>query len=589
MIASSGIASFMISMACCVQAIAQSTTANPDLLLAPPDAAKTFSVTDLLANDLSSPANGTNIHLSVSGVDSLSAQGANIKFVASESWSKLLDGNTLGLGNAAKVAVDGEGNVYVTGGADYDYSTAKYKGNGERVWIAKYNGPENGPDDAYGLAVDSAGNAYVTGTSWTGSNSVIATVKYDANGNQLWVTRFIRGSAGGFALTIDNSGNCYVTGFSSDGTTGIDMTTVKYDANGNELWARFYDGEQGIDQARSISVDTNGNVFVTGNSWRADSNGDYATIKYDTNGNELWVARYTSAEDSSDEPSQLAVDNLGNCYVTGRSRNPVSGSDYTTIKYDPSGNPLWTKNYDGPSSSDDNAHALALDSNGDVFVTGFSRGTGGTIECATVKYDTDGNQLWARRFNELDSDFEYGNCVATDVAGNAYVAAASFGPKGGLLTLKYSPDGNLCWVGHSLGEVPYAVALDAENNIIVAGMQFAVAKYSQTTTLAYTPPKDFLGTDTFNYTIRDGLGSNSVGTVTVRVGCIVLPPFITESGVTVRFRAKTNANYTIERAESLSGPWSSIGTANVADDGVGALIDAIGTGSAVFYRVLGPN
>src|SRR4030066_122416 len=86
------------------------------------------------------------------------------------------------------------------------------------AWVASYNGPGNYDDYASALAVDASGNVYVTGRSWSGTSYDYATIKYDSNGDTLWVRRY-NGPGNGFdeaiALAVDNSGNVYVTGHST--------------------------------------------------------------------------------------------------------------------------------------------------------------------------------------------------------------------------------------------------------------------------------------------------------------------------------------------------------------------------------------
>jgi len=93
----------------------------------------------------------------------------------------------------------------------------------------------------------------------------------------------------------------------------------------------------GRDWARALAVDDSGNVYVTGHSEVTGVNHDYVTVKYDSDGNEEWVARYNGpAENRQDEAYALAVDSSGNVYVTGESSGSGTGySDYATIKYRP--------------------------------------------------------------------------------------------------------------------------------------------------------------------------------------------------------------------------------------------------------------
>ena len=112
-----------------------------------------------------------------------------------------------------------------------------------------------------------------------------------------------------------------------------------------KAWVARYEG----DGANAMAVDDSGNVYVTGVSAPAD----YATIKYDPDGNELWVARYDGPASSYDEALAMAVDGWGNVYVAGKSDGIGTNQDYATIKYDPDGNELWVARYDGPANGYD--------------------------------------------------------------------------------------------------------------------------------------------------------------------------------------------------------------------------------------------
>jgi hypothetical protein len=108
------------------------------------------------------------------------------------------------------------------------------------------------------------------------------------------------------------------------------------------------------------------------------------------------MARYDGPANSDDGATALAVDAAGNVYVTGGSAGS-SGTDYATIKYDPDGNELWVARYDGPAHYDDIAEDLAVDSMDNVYVTGVNRSLYGNgyirTDYATIKYDPDGNEL----------------------------------------------------------------------------------------------------------------------------------------------------------------------------------------------------
>src|SRR5436190_2192575 len=96
-----------------------------------------------------------------------------------------------------------------------------------------------------------------------------------------------------------------------------------------------------------------------------------------------WAARYNGLGNRDDYGLAVAVDNSGNAYVTGTSFGSGSDYDYATIKYNSAGQEQWVARYDGPGGSSDYARAIAVDSSGNVYVTGESSDTG--FDYATVK------------------------------------------------------------------------------------------------------------------------------------------------------------------------------------------------------------
>jgi hypothetical protein len=298
------------------------------------------------------------------------------------------------------IGLDDSGNVYVTGvdassGAPHpywDFLTVKYYPNGDTGWVRIYNGHDDDRDWATDIAIDGSGNVYVTGWSdGTGTeNYDYATIKYYPNGDTGWARRY-NGPANGsdypMAIVADSSGNIYVTGYSS-GSNGYDYATIKYYPNGDTAWVRRYNGpENDNDQARDIAIDGSGNVYVTGYSWGGATQNDYATIKYDSTGNEVWVKRYNGIRDWYDAAYAIAVDGSGNVYVTGDdSYEGGTYDDYATIKYKPNGDTAWVRNYNGPGSFTDIPSDIVVDASGNVYVTGASVGSGSDFDYATIKY-----------------------------------------------------------------------------------------------------------------------------------------------------------------------------------------------------------
>jgi uncharacterized delta-60 repeat protein len=389
---------------------------------------------------------------------------------------------------ATAMAIDRSGNVYVTGYSSgpprgVDCFTLKYDASGTQIWTARYSGPGNGDDQASAIAVDDSGNVYVTGyslgldTGWD-----FATIKYNAAGAEQWVVRFDAPGSDydqAVGIALDGSGNAYVTGYSFSLETGFDYATTKYNAAGAEQWLARYNGPgNGYDQASAIAVDILGNVYVAGESYGSGTNYDYATIKYTPFGVEQWVARYDGAVNSGDRANAIAVDVSGNVYVTGESYVSKTKFDYATVKYDEAGVEQWVTRYNGPGNDMDNASAIALDNVGNVYVTGYSYGITTGPDYATIKYNSVGVEQWSARYSGPGYDPDWAFAIALDCSGNIYVTGYSIGsinyPDPDYVTIKYNHAGIEQWIAryHEPGDyydIAIAIAVDASGNVHVTG------------------------------------------------------------------------------------------------------------------------
>jgi hypothetical protein len=407
---------------------------------------------------------------------------------------------------ANALAVDGSGNVYVTGyvtpfGPEPlpDYATVKYYPDGAVAWVKTYNGTDNNEDKAQAIATHGPGDVYVTGWSVNAGTSYdYITIKYNAaTGDTAWLRKYNNSTVNlndeATAMAVDGPGNVYVTGYSYGDSTDHDYATVKYDALGNEMWVRRYNSPaNGADYANAIAVDDSGNVYVTGNSYGGASDYDYATIKYYPNGDTAWVRRFNGPGDSTDYAKAIGVDGAGNVYVTGTSLSPTS-YDYATVKYHSDGSLAWVQRYDGPGHDMDDALAMSVDGPGNAYVTGYSWGGSATAEdIATIKYKPNGDTAWVRRENDPGNNSDGGQAITIDGGGNVYVAGWSRGDFTDLdyVTMKYDMNGYLQWIVTYNGESNSAdiasdIAVDGSGNVYVTGYSTGSGTGPDYTTIKY--------------------------------------------------------------------------------------------------------
>jgi uncharacterized delta-60 repeat protein len=312
-----------------------------------------------------------------------------------------------------------------------------------------------------------------------------------------WIENYSSGHDPEFAfaraVAVDGSGNVYVTG-SSYASNGLpDYATVKYSSSGDTLWVQRYNGpEDNWDAAWDLALDASGNVYVTGVSYGSNLF-DYVTIKYSPSGTEEWVARYNDPANSDDWANALAVDGSGNVYVTGYSIGSGTFYDYATVKYGPSGAQEWVARYNGPGNTKDRAWDVAVDGSGNVYVTGDSgEGSINQSDYVTVKYNPSGVEQWAARYTNGD-DFAY--ALAVDAAGNVYVTGESVGSGTGsdYATIKYGPRGRRYWVARYdsphpgfASDVANAIAVDASGSVYVTGESDDVGTETDFATVKYS-------------------------------------------------------------------------------------------------------
>ena len=316
------------------------------------------------------------------------------------------------------VAVDGAGNVFISGRTDgimgeanfggVDAFLTKYDPNGNKQWTEQLG--TSGDDGSLSVAVDGEGNAFISGWTWgimgetnAGLHDAFLT-KYDPNGNKQW-TRQLGTSTYDLShsVAVDGDGNAFISGYTKgnlDGQTsagGFDAFLTKYDPNGNKQWTKQL-GTSSYEISYSVAVDGEGNAFISGvteGSLGGDNAGIYDAFlaKYDPNGKKLWTEQLgTSMYDYS---FSVAVDGAGNAFISGRTEGSLSGDnaggiDTFLAKYAPNGNELWREQL-GTSSSDE-SWSVAVDGAGNAFISGHTDGIMGEanfggVDAFLAKYE----------------------------------------------------------------------------------------------------------------------------------------------------------------------------------------------------------
>lgn len=373
-------------------------------------------------------------------------------------------------------------------------NTTAANGEVEQEWVSIYNGVGGlRSDEASDIAVDPFGNVYITGISQgLGYDYDCATIKYNAHGEVLWINRYDGGYDDyAYKLSLDDSGNVYITGYSKSLDTEDDYLTIKYSTDGVEQWVRKYNGPGNErDRAVDIAIDNFGNIYVTGSSTGLGTERDYATIKYSYYGVEQWIKTYNGPQNSYDFAVAIAADDFGSVLVTGRSIGLNNRFNFATIKYSTDGIELWVQRFSTLGNYSDIPYNIATDNWGNVIITGAGASLDTTSfapDYLTIKYDSTGVLLWDSRYNGPGNDFDDARVVAVDDAGNIFISGWSIGEVGhnDYATIKYNSSGIEQWIIRFNGGFVYDLALDEFGNGYVTGVSTDSTTIGDYTTIKY--------------------------------------------------------------------------------------------------------
>ncbi|MCI0448231.1 MAG: SBBP repeat-containing protein [Chlorobi bacterium] len=353
-------------------------------------------------------------------------------------WVRSYNGSSSNNDEGKGICTDSYGNVYVVGssqntGKGNDITILKYSSDGTLIWDRPFSSSEaNREDKGIAIAVDGNDYIYVTGyTTGDDYKQDIVTIKYDQSGIVVW-SSLESGNEGlnsqGLCLAISNSGSVYVTGFVAASSTGADIALVKYNSEGILQWVKYVNGGgNSEDKAWGIVVDQSDNVYITGYVTEANYNIDCYTAKYSSDGALLWSRTYNGNGNNSDKSWGIVVDTDGSVYITGESKS--SNINYLTVKYDYAGNQIWASTYNGSGNGTDIASAIGIITNPDntksVVVTGKSWGYW-NYDFATVRYNSiTGEQTQANRYSMNGITNDVAKDLAVSENNNVYITGYS--------------------------------------------------------------------------------------------------------------------------------------------------------------------
>ncbi len=281
--------------------------------------------------------------------------------------------------------LDSKGNIFAAGIGLGEFVVGKYDRGGNKFWVNRQHGGYR----LYDMVLDNSGNIVITGTArYSGTFYDYTTIKYSNSGKTIWKRTYNGTAQTGddypYALTADDSDNIYVTGASQDENSIFNCATIKYDSAGSIVWIkRIYPPSNGQD----IAVDESNNVYIA-----SRSNGNNYATKLDPDGNILWMKTYPTTNAYATNLSRIILDSVNNVYVSAN----IDSNHYTwygAIKYDNDGNRIFVVNYHYVTIGYNYVYDMALDKKGNVYLTGESNTAFGTVKYSEITTNISGNNI----------------------------------------------------------------------------------------------------------------------------------------------------------------------------------------------------
>ncbi|MBZ0201667.1 MAG: T9SS type A sorting domain-containing protein [Ignavibacteria bacterium] len=373
-----------------------------------------------------------------------------------QEWVRRYSGPTSERANGVSLRVDNSGNVFVLtnvnqGTSNSDFSILKYSPTGALLWERVYDSPGSINDNGVGLALDNGGSVYVTATNELNSNFHINTVKYNTDGVFQW-DRVYNGGASAdetYGIILDKTDNIVVYGYTSNGGV-VSALTIKYNGNGDSLWVRKFAQISSNNTINDGVVDDSNNVYLAGRT-----GADYLILKYSSSGSQQWYVTYNSPQNYFDIGWCIAIDNNRNVYVVGTTAIPFRSSNNTLVKLNSNGLIQWSRIYVGIFGDSGGCQipqgiVSTPDGASIYYTTSCSNNTGGGgYDIVTSRYDSQGDTQWVKRYGGgVNATANMPECIRLDSQDNIYIAGlAAYSATGDdYVVIKYLPNGLQHWV-----------------------------------------------------------------------------------------------------------------------------------------------